>query len=275
MIILYYEWKRYIKTTLKIAILCALVVLLAVPFLPFVQEQDLVQELRGALDMFPDLLMAVFGLHEAQSFANPVLYLSFVFIFIFVVAGLFAAWLGGRCFAKEKADGTIDLLLQKPLHRWQIMLYKIVANIAVMLTFLGFFYILYRGILWLYGLFRMPVDMQTLPVFSLLWAMFALMTLLFSLSVLLSMPLPTDKIAVPVVMGLTFLLYLFHAATHTGGSLAAFDSLSPFQYMQPQQIAQGEPAPILPFFLISLLFLGASFALLYNNDIRKKLTPKR
>lgn len=275
MIIVYYEWKRYIRAALKMALLCALLVLMAIPFLPFVQEPNLIQELRQALDMFPDLLLAVFGIHAGQSFSNPTLYLSFVFIFIFALAGLFAAWLGGRCFAKERADGTLDFLLQKPLHRWQIMLYKIAANLLVMLTFLLLFYVFYRGIIILYALFKLPVTPDTVPAVALLVAVFALMTLVFALSVLISMPIPTDKIAVPLTMALTFLLYVFHAASHTDSSLSAFSALSPFQYMQPQRIAQGDPAPVLVFFLLSIVFLGAGFAFLYNNDIRKKLIRKR
>lgn len=274
MIILYYEWKRYIKSALKIAILCALLVLLAIPFLPFVQEPELVEEMRQALDMFPDLLLSTFGLHAGQNFTSPARYLSFVFIFVFVIAGLFAAWLGGRCFSKERADGTIDLLLQKPLHRWQIMLFKILANLLAMATFLVLFYLMYRGILFLYGLFQLPVDAQTLPTGSILIALFALMTLIFSLSVLISMPIPTDKIAVPITIGLTAFLYLVHAAQSTDSSLAAMESVSPFHYIRPQAVAAGDPAPVAAFFLISLLFLSAAFALLYNNDIRKKFTLK-
>lgn len=275
MTILYYEWKRYIKSSLKIAILCGLLVLMAVPFLPFVQEPELVSEMRSALDMFPELALSFFGIHADQSFATPRLYLSFVFIFVFAVGGLYAAWLGGRCFAKERADGTIDFLLQKPLHRWQIMLAKIAANLLAILTFLLLFSLFYYGAIRLFGLFTLPVDMDTLPLPRLLVSLFALMTLIFSYSVLLSMPIPTDKIAVPVTMGLTFLFYVFHAATYTDSSLANFASASPFQYMQPQPIAQGQAAPIVPFLLLSFLFFGAAFALLYNHDIRKKLIRKR
>ena len=274
MIILYYEWKRYWKAAIKTAVLCALLILMAIPFLPFVQEPNLIGELRSALDMFPDIVLSFFGLHAQQSFLNPTRYVSFVFIFIYAIGGLFAAWLGGRCFSKERADGTIDFLLQKPLHRWQIMLYKIVANLFAMITFLFVFCALYRGVIKLYSLFKLPVTPQTVPIVSLLVSLFALMTLLFSVSVLFSVLIPTDKIVVPVTLVLTVLFYVFYAASFTDSSLSAFASFSPFSYMQAQTIAQGESGPLLPFFGLSLLFLAAGFALLYNHDIRKKLPRK-
>ena len=154
MSILYYEWKRYLAQAVKVAVLCALLLLISIVFLPFVQEGNFMAELRDALRAFPELLLALFGFYEGQDFTTQGNYLSFVHLFVFLIGGLFAAWLGGRVFAKEKADGTIDLLLAKPLKRWQILLLKIGANLLVLATFVLIYYALYHGIIKLYGIFR-------------------------------------------------------------------------------------------------------------------------
>ena len=60
-------------------------------------------------------------------------------------------------------------------------------------------------------------------------------------------------------------------SVNDGGAMGALGRLSPFTYMQPIDISLGNPAPIFVFLLLSALFLGAAFALLYNNDIRQKL----
>ena len=50
--------------------------------------------------MFPDIVLSFFGLHAQQSFLNPTRYVSFVFIFIYAIGGLFAAWLGPLLFQR-------------------------------------------------------------------------------------------------------------------------------------------------------------------------------
>lgn len=271
MSILYYEWKRYWKPALKVAVLCAMILLFSIIFLPFVQEANFVKELRAALQTIPDLMLAFFGFHENQDFTTKTRYLSFIHSFVFAIASLFAAWLGGRCFAKERADGTIDFLLAKPFSRWQIMVYKIAANLLVLLTFVLFYYALYHGVIKLYGIFRFIIEPDAIPIGAFMRAMFALQLLIFSISALISMALPTDKIAVPLALTLTVFFYLFHVSAQSGGAMGALGRLSPFTYMQPIDISLGNPAPIFVFLLLSALFLGAAFALLYNNDIRQKL----
>lgn len=270
MSILFYEWKRYWKQAIKVSVLCAMIVLISIVFLPFVQETDFITELRKALVAIPGLLLSIVGIHENQDFSTPTRYLSFIHGFVFLIAAFFAAWLGGRVFAKEKADGTLDFLLAKPLHRWQIMVYKIAANLLVLITFCALYYAMYLGVLRLYGIFKLDVDVQAIPLGAFVRGIFFLQLLIFSISSLISIAVPTDKIAVPLTLVLTALFYLFFASAQSGGAFSALGRLSPFMYMQPQLIAQGDGSPNLVFLLLSLVFFGGTLALLFNNDVRHK-----
>lgn len=264
--IVYYEWKRQWKSPLKIAVLCGLISLFSLIFLPFVQEANFVEELRNTLQAIPDLLLSIFGIHEGREFSSTAKYFAFIHGFIYLIGALFAAWLGGRCFSKERSDGTLDFLVARPYHRWEIFLYKVLANICLLLSFLLLYYLFYRGILWGVSLFKIQITMADFPIARVLVGLFFLQLLFFTVSLLVSAAIPMEHLAVAASLILAIGAYLLYARAGGAADPPLLTKISPFLHMQPLQVAEGK-LPWIFYFLFSALFAGGAFALFYNQDI--------
>lgn len=268
--IIFYEWKRNWKSALKVALFCGIILLVSLPFTPFFSEGDFVPQMREALDMIPSFVMSFFGFYEGQDFTSHAQYLGFVHRFVFLVSGVFAAWLGGQFVAKERWEQTMDFLLSKPLKRWQIMLFKILANVLILLTVILLYRIFMAAIFKLYDIFGLTLEMDAFPMAKMLFAMFTIQLFFFALGCLLSMVIPHGNLSIATSVGIALLFYLFEVADKSGSGLGVFSILSPFHHLQAEKIVTSPGGAIVGFILVSLLLCGGSYAIFHNFDYRLK-----
>lgn len=268
--IIFYEWKRNWTAAIKIALLCAVIVMVAIPFTLFVGEEGFVDQVRGALSMIPNGLMSAVGLYEGQSFVSHAQYLGFVHRFIFVVGGIFAAWLGGQFIAKERTEQTMDFLLAKPLKRWQILCYKILANVLVLVTTILLYRLFLFGVIKLYSIFNLTLDTSGFPMGKMLFALFAIQLFFFAVGCLISMVVPNGTLSVIISVAIALLFYFFEVADKSGSPLGALSIISPYHHLQAERLATAPGGAMVGFIFVALLLFAGSYAIFHHFDYRLK-----
>jgi ABC-2 type transport system permease protein len=180
------------------------------------------------LDAYPPELMAFFG--EAAEFTTPEGFLSLEFFsFMPLVLGVYAVIGGAGLLASDEESGTLDLLLAQPVSRSSLFWGRLLSWVAVMVLILtivwsavmisaNFYLAEYEGI-------RLAGGLASLG---------ALMSFFFGLALLLSMVLPSRRLA---AMGAGIFLV---AAFFVSGLSAINDTLSTISEYLPMYYYQGD-----------------------------------
>jgi ABC-2 type transport system permease protein len=100
-------------------------------FYPSFKDQS--QELSKALQDIPDSAMALFS--DTGDFFSPVGYLSsqVFYLMLPMLLSILAISLGASLLGKEEKEGTLELLLSKPLSRTRLLVAKAVSGILITL----------------------------------------------------------------------------------------------------------------------------------------------
>ena len=78
------------------------------------------------LNSFPSTLKAVFGMSglDLTSISG---YIGVTYIFIAVMAAIFAGMLGSNAIAREETGRTVEFLYPKPVSRWTVLAQKLLV----------------------------------------------------------------------------------------------------------------------------------------------------
>ncbi len=100
-------------------------------FYPSFRDQS--QQLEQAFSDIPDSAMAL--LSDTGDFMSPVGYLSsqIFYLMLPMLLGILAISLGSSLLGKEEKEGTIELLLSRPISRTQLLFSKALAGISITL----------------------------------------------------------------------------------------------------------------------------------------------
>jgi ABC-2 type transport system permease protein len=95
--------------------------------------RDSAQELNKALAQMPAAARNLFG---SQDLFSPVGYLNsrLFYLLMPLMLSILAIGLGSSLIAREESDGTIELLMSRPVSRAKLILAKIIAGLAVVMA---------------------------------------------------------------------------------------------------------------------------------------------
>ena len=225
-----YRLRRFRGQILGWGLALSLVVLLIVGIYDsFAPQQEQMEQL---LANYPPELMAFFGaagpefsLFSAEGFIS----MEF-FSFMPVVLGIFALLMGSGLLVSDEEKGTLDLIMAHPVSRSALFLGRLLAFVSATVCILA--------ILWLAFLVGMNSSTLSISAVRLLRPFLSLLAvlLLFStLALLLSMVLPSRRLAASV-SGLLLVASFFVTGLATiNEDLQAIARFSPLNYYQSEQ----------------------------------------
>jgi ABC-2 type transport system permease protein len=233
-----------------------------IPFYDTIFEQR--AQWEELLRAYPRELLVFFG--EIQDIADPATYLHAEFFsWLPLILGFFAILAGSALIAGLEEGGQLDLLLGQPVSRWAFFAARVLAFLVATVGILGLSYlglILARPLSRHLGLG--PWEMLT-PFLS----MFALLWLFGSLSLWLSLALPSRRVAAAVAGTLLVAGFFLTALARLDERLEPVARLSPFTYYQGGEAVRSLRVDWLVGLLIaSLVFLLLAGWWFQRKDLR-------
>ncbi len=189
----------------------------------FAGQQEQLQQL---LAQYPPELMAAFG--GMSEIFTPHGYVNVEFFsYMPLILGIFAVLTGSGLLAGDEESGTLDLVLAHPVSRTAIYLGRlaafVVSTLAILfIAWLGFVVVIPNIAL------ELKPDEMALPFLSLL----ATLILFGGLALLLSMLLPSRRLAGMVAGLLLVASFFIETLARLDEDLEALSKLSPLHYYQ-------------------------------------------
>lgn len=224
--------------------------LLVVPFYDIIVEQR--EQFEQLLKNYPPEFVAFFG--GIDAFATPEGYLSVEFFsYMPLILGIFAVLAGSGLLASDEEKGTLDLVMAHPLSRTALFLGRLLAFVIATLAILA--------LSWLSFVVAMnwsALDVgwgeMALPYLSLL----GVLLLFGSLALLLSMLLPSRRLAAMTAGFLLVASFFITSLARIDENLETVAKLSPLNYYQSGEAILGLSGE----WLLGLLAAAAIFAVL-------------
>lgn len=227
---------------------------------PMASQNTSLQEL---LEAYGETMMAFLG--GNINIALPANYLDFSFFsYIPVAAGIFAIIAGSGLLVADEEKGTLDLIMAYPVTRsqlfWGRLLAFITSNFLILcITWLGFI----SGIPaagWDTSIIELA-----LPHLSLLF----LLLLYGTLALILSLILPSRRIASSISAGIVLISYFVASLSNINDNLESIAQFLPMHYYQGASALNGiNWNQILVLFSVSLLFVLLAWWKFLRRDIR-------
>ena len=227
---------------------------------------DTMQTIQGLDELiasYPPEFMAFFG--GVLSLATPQGYFGTYYAsYMPLIAGVFAATVAAGLLVGDEERGTLDLTLAQPIGRgtlfWaRALAFAVALAVVLLLAYLGWAITLPFS--------AMPVTaLGLLRPFLPLWA---LLLLFGALALLLSLWLPSARLAAAVAGGLIVANFLLAGLANLNPDLKAVMDLTPFAFFQTGSAIDGlKWGWLLGLTGAALLLAVAAWALFLRRDIR-------
>jgi ABC-2 type transport system permease protein len=214
---------------------------------------------------YPKEMLAFFSTSDVMQMFTPSGFLNLEFYsYMTLIVGIFAVLAGSGLLAGDEERGVLDLVLAHPIRRGALFAARclafLVATVAILaFTWLGFILVAPGTTIHLN-----PVEMA-LPLLSL----FGLLAIFGALALLLSMLLPSQRLAAMVSGILLVAGYFINAMARLNKDLDPLAKLSPFHYYQGGLAIDGMKWDVLAAMAgISLLFVFLAWWRFEQRDIR-------
>ena len=222
-----YSLRRLRGQTLGWGIALALLALMIVSVYDAIAAQQ--EQVARLVASYPPELMAFFGAsQDALAMFTPEGFISFEFFSLMpVVVGIFAVLMGSGLLVGDEEKGTLDLIMAHPVSRTALFLGRMAA---LALATAGILAIVWLGFLlgMRFSTLSIAWDRLLRPFVSLL----AVLLLFEALALLLSMVLPSRRLAATVSGSLLVASYFVTSLARVNEDLEAVARFSPLNYLQ-------------------------------------------
>ena len=225
----------------------------------FVMDADL----QAIMNAFPEEMLAFFGGDVDIFDPEGWLHLEF-FSYIPIILGLVVVSGATRLIVKNEERGTLELILAQPISRSAVFWSKLAALIVTLILILA---ITWGG--FVFGLantdgFNLEQGQLIRPFVSL----FAILLFFLSLSLMLSMILPTSGSASMVTNLVLIASFFITSLAQIYDRLEPLNRYSPLRYYQGGRALSGYNIEyLIILFGISVLFIGLSWFLFEKRDL--------
>ncbi len=234
------EFKANFKGLLLWLGILSLVLVLFMSLFPTMGSDAMKDLIQTKLDALPNDLKEAVGLTDVPDFTKILDYYSYIFQYIAVAGGIFAALLGAQALVKEESDGTIEYLYAQPVTRTRIIAEKLLAAAAIYLS-LNIGISIVSGILFVVlkpqgtELVTVMADFKQLLAGTMVGGFVFL-----CLGLLLSVVLKSSRQATGAAVGLVFITYILGIFSKSFAEYAGWVKnlvyLSPLDYAMPFEV---------------------------------------
>lgn len=225
-----------------------------------------VSQLLGLEEMiasYPPEFMAFFG--DVAKMASPGGYFdTYYSSYMPLILGIFAVGAAAGLLAGDEERGTLDLVMSYPVGRDSLFWGRWFGFAAALLlvVLLG-----YTG--WLIPLPGSGMEITALELLRPFVPLFALMLLFGGLSLLLSLSLPSSRLASMVAGLLLVANFLLAGLANLNDDMKAIMEWTPFHFTQGGDAMEGLNAgPLAGLLVVALLLAVAAWTLFRRRDIR-------
>jgi len=260
-----YTLRRFWGQILGWGIALALLAALIVGMYDSIADQQ--AQFEVLLESYPPELMAFFGADDfATSLFTPEGFISVeLFSWMPIVIGIFAVLMGSGLLVGDEEKGTLDLILAHPLSRTQLFMGRLLAFVSATLGILA---ILWLGfVVTMNWSTNMNIGWGTmwLPLISLL----AELLLFGALALLLSMLLPSRRMAASVAGLLMVASFFITSLANISEDLETIARFSPLNYYQSGEAFHGLNWQWLGgLLLVTMVFVLLAWWRFWRRDIR-------
>lgn len=238
--------------------------LLLIPFYDTIVEQQ--DQLLELLSAYPPELMAFFG--DVKTSFTPAGYLNLeMFSYIPLILGVFAILGGSGLVVSDEENGTLDLLLAHPVSRTAMFVGRLLAFVVTTIGILVFGWL---GIVIPMGAsaaFASEIGLgeAILPFLSL----FAILMLFGGLALLLSMVLPSRRLAATLAGFVLVASFFVTSLARIIADLKTAADFSPLSYYQGGDALDGlNVGWFFALLAMSAIFMAAAWWRFQRRDIR-------
>ncbi|MBN1483531.1 MAG: ABC transporter permease subunit [Chloroflexia bacterium] len=226
-----YTLRRFRGQILGWGIALALLGLLIVSVYDSIAAQQ--EQLEELIDIYPAEFTAFLG--DMSTFATPEGFLSLEFFsYMPLILGIFAVLAGSGLLAGDEEQGTLDLIMAHPISRTALFSGRLLAFVLATVAILAIAWLgLVLPMNW--SLLEIGWGKIWLPLLSLL----AELLLFGTLALLLSMLLPSRRLASMTAGLLLVASFFITGLAQLNQDLEPFAKLSPLNYYQTQEAFQG------------------------------------
>jgi len=221
------------------------------------------EQFQQLLDVYPKEMMAFFS--EGGNFTTPEGFLAIEFFsFMPLILGVYAILAGSGLILADEESGVLDLLAAQPVSRSALFLGRALSFFISLIVILAFGWV---GIMLATQWSLMDLNGAELLVpFG---SLYALLSFLFGLSLLLSMLLPARRTASMAAGIILVAGFFIHGLARLNDSLAGAASFSPLSYYQSEGWAEGLNTQwFLGLLVVAGVFTFLAWWLFLRRDIR-------
>lgn len=222
-----------------------------------------IEGLEEMIASYPEELMAFFG--DMTAMTTPAGYFSTYYSsYMPLILGIFAVSAAAGLLAGDEERGTLDLVMAHPVNRgalfWgRVLGFAVALGLIALIGYLG----------WLVALPVSGMDVGALQLLRPFVPLYALMLLFGGLSLLLSLLLPSARMASMTAGGLLVANFLLVGLANLNDNLRPIMELTPFHFYQMGDAMDGiKWVWVLGLMGVALALAAAAWLLFGRRDIR-------
>lgn len=257
-----HELKSYRKST--IIWTCSMAVLIVFFLLMYPSFYSNSAEMKKLLEGYPQAVRKAIGV-SIGSFFSILGFYSYAFLYIVLSGAIQAMNLGLSIISKETRQKTADFLLTKPVTRWQIVTFKLLAALTSLII-TNIVYLIAAGLM-AYTVRTEPFSMKIFIMISI--TLFFVQLIFMSLGVIAAVIFPKIRSVISVSLGTVFGFFIINMFDSIIGD-KALRYITPFKYFDTAYIIKNGAYEI-KFIVIEIIFIivtiTASYVLYSKKDI--------
>jgi ABC-2 type transport system permease protein len=186
------------------------------------------EEYMKFVDAFPKEMMAFFGGSDAMEMFTPSGFLNIEFFsYMPIIIGIFAILAGSGMLAGDEESGTMDLILAHPISRSALFVGR---ALAALVATIGILAICWAG--FVIGLPGSGLNLTAFEIGRPFFSLFATLILFGTMALVLSMLLPSRKMAAMTSGILMVASFFITALARLDENLETLAKISPLNYYQ-------------------------------------------
>jgi len=192
---------------------------------------DSIAEIEGfseLINSYPEDLMAMFGINDMALITTPKGFLDiYYFGYMAIIIGIFAVGVGAGLLVGDEEKGILDLVLSYPVSRVKLFLGRLLG----LVTATGMVMIL-SWLSWVLSSIGTGLDLTLIEFLRPFIPLFAVLLFLGTFTTLLSLFLPSTRVAGMLSGGLLIANFLLIGLSNINENLEAFVKFTPLYYYQ-------------------------------------------